>query len=341
MRILLVTQMWPSGADPDFGAFLVPQVDELRALGHEVDVVAIDRRGGSAGVKYTRLGLRALRRARKIRPDVVIAHMLFPAGAAALVAAQSVKAPLVVVCHGQDVENLDGMQIRTVSGLVARDAAAVVTNSDWLGERLREWLPGTETTTISPGVDLRAFDRSRIQRVADWPGDSPRLLCVGSLSERKNVVPLADAFELLGRGSLVFVGDGELREQLAGRPGVTLAGRIPHDHVARWAARCDLLCQPSVREPFGIAALEAMALGKPVLVSAEGGAAEFVPADAGVVIYPSSAAAIAAGIEAALALPDPAAAARRAAEQHSAAAEAARLAGLCQAVTASGEAVTP
>ncbi len=119
MRILLVTQMWPSGADPDFGAFLVPQVDELRALGHEVDVVAIDRRGGSAGVKYTRLGLRALRRARKIRPDVVIAHMLFPAGAAALVAAQSVKAPLVVVCHGQDVENLDGMQVRTVSALVS------------------------------------------------------------------------------------------------------------------------------------------------------------------------------------------------------------------------------
>ncbi|MBI5104618.1 MAG: hypothetical protein HZB46_06465, partial [Solirubrobacterales bacterium] len=47
MRILLVTQMWPSPAAPDLGSFLLPLVRELETLGHEVEVAAISRRGGS------------------------------------------------------------------------------------------------------------------------------------------------------------------------------------------------------------------------------------------------------------------------------------------------------
>ena len=47
MRILFVTQMWPGESDPDLGSFLVPIVDELRRLDHEVEVVSIDHRGGS------------------------------------------------------------------------------------------------------------------------------------------------------------------------------------------------------------------------------------------------------------------------------------------------------
>ena len=39
---------------------------------------------------------------------------------------------------------------------------------------------------------------------------------VGSLTERKNVVRLADAFARLGRGSLTFVGDGPLRAHARG-----------------------------------------------------------------------------------------------------------------------------
>ena len=58
MRVLVVTQMWPSEADPDFGAFLVPHIAALRALGHEVEVVAIDERRGSSA-KYAGLTARA------------------------------------------------------------------------------------------------------------------------------------------------------------------------------------------------------------------------------------------------------------------------------------------
>ncbi|MGH2983171.1 MAG: glycosyltransferase, partial [Solirubrobacterales bacterium] len=100
MRILLVTQMWPSAANPDLGSFLVPLTRELEQLGHEVEVASISRRGG-APTKYARLTAAARAAARRTEPDVVFAHFLFPAGAAGAVAARAARAPLVVMAHGQ------------------------------------------------------------------------------------------------------------------------------------------------------------------------------------------------------------------------------------------------
>src|ERR1700752_3706151 len=75
MRILLVTQMWPSPENPDLGSFLVPLARELEEMGNEVDVAAISRRGGSPS-KYLRLSHEARDMARSLRPDVVFAHFL-------------------------------------------------------------------------------------------------------------------------------------------------------------------------------------------------------------------------------------------------------------------------
>ena len=104
MRILLVTQMWPSAANPDLGSFLVPVRRELEALGHKVDVV-VDQRPRRSRSKYTRLVAEAVAAARRHPPDVVFAHFLFPAGAAGALAALAARAPLVVMAHGQDVAN--------------------------------------------------------------------------------------------------------------------------------------------------------------------------------------------------------------------------------------------
>src|SRR6185437_8367655 len=117
-------------------------------------------------------------------------------------------------------------------------------------------------------------------------------LCVGSLIERKNVVRLAEAFASLGRGRLAYVGDGPLRTELEGRPGVSLAGRIPQAEVPQWVAACDVLCQPSLIEPFGQATLEAMAMERTVVATAVGGTPEFVTPEAGVLIDPADPAAL-------------------------------------------------
>ena len=53
-----------------------------------------------------------------------------------------------------------------------------------------------------------------------------------------------------------------------------------------WVAACDVLCQPSLVEPFGVALLEAMAGERSVVATSVGGPPEFVPPEAGVLVDP-------------------------------------------------------
>jgi glycosyltransferase involved in cell wall biosynthesis len=323
VRILIVSQMWPGPRDPDLGTFVAQVARELERLGHQVDRAVLDtRRGGPA--RHLRLLGRSV---RAKRPDVVFAHFLVPAGLSALLGN---RAPLVVMAHGQDVANAERhAAVRSATRLVVRRAAAVIANSRHLAARL-EAITGVQAEVIDCGVDLDAFSPSVAP--VHWPvaADGPRFLCVGSLVPRKNVVRLAEAFERFGRGSLVYVGDGPERMDLVARPRIHLEGRVPHDQVPGWIAACDVLCQPSLLEPFGQAALEAMAMAKSVVVTREGGPPEFVGPGAGVVVDPLDTAALAAALGQAAALPSPNDTARAAAAQHDVRRQAARMADVLQ-----------
>jgi glycosyltransferase involved in cell wall biosynthesis len=341
MRILLVTQMWPSPAHPDLGSFLMPVARELEELGHEVEVAAISRRGGPRS-DYARLARDAMGRARRQRPDVVFAHFLFPTGAAGALAARVGRAPLVVMAHGQDVANLGHIPgVTAATRLIVRRSTRLIANSVWLADRLAERIPAARAKLeiADCGVDLDAFaprPAAPARRELDWNGDGPAFLCVGSLIERKNVVRLADAFERFGRGRLAFVGDGPLRSVLEGRTGVRLSGRIPQAEVPRWIAACDVLCQPSLMEPFGQATLEGMAMQRSVIATTIGGPPEFVPPKAGVLVDPHDTAGITAALERAAELPAPNSAARAAAAEHDVRRQAARMAGVLERAVAGG-----
>lgn len=331
MRVLLVTQMWPGPQDPDLGVFVFDVVRELRRLGHEVAVSAIDRRGGGPA-KHARLTRAAVGAARRGRPDVVFAHFLFPAGAAGVAAATAARAPLVVMAHGTDVENARRSRVlAAATRLVTARSTAVIANSRWLADRLGPIRAPVHV--IDCGVDLDVFEprpAAAARAQLGWGDDGPAFLAVGSLLERKGVVELADAYERLGRGSLAFVGDGPLRERLAGRPGIRLVGRIAHADVPAWIAACDVLCQPSRMEPFGQAALEAMAMERSVIATTAGGPPEFVTPQAGVLVDPGDVAALTAALEQAAALPTPNPAARAAAAEHDVRRQAARMAAVLE-----------
>ncbi|HET8893247.1 MAG TPA: glycosyltransferase [Gaiellaceae bacterium] len=306
MRILLVSQMYPGPDDPDLGTFVAEVEQALVARGHEVDRAVLDTRAGGK-LRYLTLARRVLR-ART--PDVVYAHFLVPS---ALVAALGTRAPLVVTAHGRDVRNVGALPgVAAATRFVVRRASTVVCVSDYLRRELEMKVPEArgKTEVVSSGVDLERF---AVQPPPDGP---PRFLCVGALEERKNVVRLADAFARVGEGTLTFAGDGALRAQVEGRPGVHLTGRVPHDEIPRLVAESHVLCQPSLLEPLGQALLEAMASGRSVVATRIGGPPEFVPPDAGVLVDPLDVDAITDAMRSAAALPRPNEAARAAAAQH-------------------------
>ena len=318
MRILLVSQFWPGPADPDLGVFVVQVVRELEARGHEVDRAVVDRRGGSPA-RHPRLVAEAVRLALRRRPDVIFAHFLVPAGAAAALASLASRTPLVVMAHGQDVRNAQARPaVRAATRAVLRRASAVIANSAFLRDRLPP--TATPVEVVDCGVDLERFAAADAAAARDALGlgdvPEPVFLFAGSLVERKNVVRLADAFARLGEGTLTYVGDGPLRGRLDGRPGVRLAGRVPHAEIPGLLAESHVLCQPSLIEPLGQALLEAMACGRSVVATRVGGPPEFVPPAAGVLVDPLDLDALAAALRSAAALPRPNEAARVAAAAH-------------------------
>jgi glycosyltransferase involved in cell wall biosynthesis len=135
------------------------------------------------------------------------------------------------------------------------------------------------------GADCRLFAPDRrsptrrrwLEALAGAPEGSTLLLYVGRLAPEKNLDLLIDTMRMLeerdsGEFHLLIAGDGLLRaqlEQLCLRdlPGaVRFLGHVRDREVlADVYANCDVLVHPNPREPFGIAPLEAMASGLPIV----------------------------------------------------------------------------
>jgi len=307
VRILLVSQMYPGPDDPDLGSFVAQLEHALHERGHEIERAVLDRRAGG------RRRFLELRRRVNAAPsvDVVWAHFLVPAGFFASKRSE----PLVVTAHGRDVRNVGSTPgIAHLTRSVVARASTVIAVSDYLRRELEERLPTArgKVEVVDSGVDLERFrDGAPAAQL-----ESPAFVHVGSLTERKNVVRLADSFAELGRGSLTFVGDGPLRPQLEGRERVRVVGRVAHDEVPGWLNAADVVCGPALIEPFGQAILEAMACGRTVVATRVGGPPEFVPDAAGVLVDPLDVPQLTRALETAAAMPSPNGDARRAAEAH-------------------------
>jgi glycosyltransferase involved in cell wall biosynthesis len=309
--------MYPGPRDPDLGVFVASLERELVARGHAIERAVVDSRGDKT--RHARLFGDAVRTARQFRPEVAYAHFLVPAGLAAALAS---RAPLVVTAHGQDVENIGSIPgVRAATRYVIRRASSVIAVSQWLRDRLEARIPEAagKTEVIDCGVDLERFaprDADAASKELGWEAAGTRYLCVGGLTERKNVLRLARAFERVDDGSLTFVGAGPLWSALEGREHIRLVGRVAHDAVPAWIAAADVVCQPSLVEPFGLATLEAMASARSVVATRVGGPSEFVTRDAGVLVDPLDDTALGDALRTAAELPRPNLAGREAAAAH-------------------------
>jgi glycosyltransferase involved in cell wall biosynthesis len=296
VRLLVLANAFPGPGRPAYGSYVARGAEALAALGHDVRVVALGpgRRGTFATpLAYAGLGARALGSALVWRPDVILAHFLVPTGTIAHRAASLARVPYVLVAHGTDVANAEASERLRAATIAAVDrAAAVVCVSPSLGARL-EALTGSldgRLQVISAGVDTRRFhpgDRDVAAAALGWDRPGPRICQVGNLVDVKNPIRLLEAFaELRGAfpgAGLALVGDGPLRERVLARAaelGVADAliapGEVAADEVPRFVRASHVCALASLREGFGLAAVEALASGRPVAVSSAAGAAPLV-----------------------------------------------------------------
>lgn len=196
--------------------------------------------------------------------------------------------PKLVMCTGSDVRLLPDLRRRlaeTLPAAFAQTARVLCRSQDLRMWAVRRGSPAERTAVLYPAVDTRFFSpRERPERL----GDALRLISVGRLHWVKGYEYLVEAISLARRAgidvTLTIVGsDTGARDgvEYAVREFgldeyVTLAGPKSPAGVRAALARADALVLSSLSEGMSRAALEAMAMGLPVVTTDVGGMTEVV-----------------------------------------------------------------
>jgi glycosyltransferase involved in cell wall biosynthesis len=264
MNVLVVTNMYPSSARPDWGAFVRSQTESLGRLGVTNRLYEIE--GWRSAMQYARAWRALPAIVDRERVDLVHAHYGL-SGAAAM----NVAAPLVVSFCGDDLLGrpdargaitLKSRLLVRLSLAAARRADAVIVKS----EEMRRRLPSTlrDVEVIPNGVDLSRFAplaRSEARKRLGWPDDGAVLLFAGHPDEPRKNYPLAAEVErrLRERGRAVRL--------------VAVHGR-PQAEMAVAMSAADVLLLPSLHEGSPNVVKEAMAVSLPVVAAPVGDCAE-------------------------------------------------------------------
>ena len=270
----------------------------VRHTRHEPDVVTLYNPGSVAdqiradGIRVRDLGMTrntqmgALLRLRSLiadgRYDVVHTH-LYRAQIYARPAARVARTPVVVTTeHSIGETHIERRKMTSgVRGLYLGSelfSDATIAVSDVVRERLVRWgVPARKITVIPNGLETAslAFDPAVRERAREQFGITPDVYVIGTLGridENKRVeLTIEAAAPLLGeRCKILVIGRGDYRtvlEETAAQLGVTdhvIFGGFQPDTAAMMAA-FDLYVASSVQETFGLAILEAMASGLPVV----------------------------------------------------------------------------
>lgn len=232
---------------------------------------------------------------KKDRPDIVHAHH-WTSGLAAMLAAREVPVPVVasfgslgIAEHRNGVPGPhDGARMK-MEACIARSVAGVLAHtSDEVRDLAALGIPGTRVRLVPCGVDTSRFqpEGPAAKRQAGL-----RLLHVGSLADHQGLDQLVRILPDLPDAELVIAGGpaadeldsdiaykklGKLAAGLGVADRITFTGQVTGKHLTALIRSADIFVSTARHEPFGSAAIGAMACGKPVVANAIGGYADAV-----------------------------------------------------------------
>jgi len=240
-------------------------------------------------------------------PDLLHAHVSWPAGWITMQLARRYAIPYVITEHmGPFPFRLrsfirNGQLTKRIAWPLAH-ADAVIGVSPFLCREI-ERLSGVAAHFIPNPVDAQRF-----QPAPDPANPEFHFFALGQLRREKGVWELLEACNLLRQRKLPFRltlgGHGPERARLQQhivqkglQNTVAMPGAIPYDEVADWIHLCDAFVLPSHLETFSVVCAEAIACGKPVVATRCGGPEVIVTADNGLLVPVRDAQALADGMQ--------------------------------------------
>jgi teichuronic acid biosynthesis glycosyltransferase TuaC len=263
VRILAVTNIYPTPATPVLGTYVEQQVQGLRQIGLEVEVFFVDR-SGNGMTTYLRLGQRVAQRVRELQPHLV--HIMYGGIMANVVTTHVTDRPVVVSFCGSDLlgEEMGGAVRRVLSGcgtLASRRAARRANGVIVKSKNLWEALPGdvrsdSKVRIIPNGVDLDRFkplDRNTCRRALGWDPESFHVVFASATGDP------------LKRPQLARTAVNILQQSSGVRCELHIIQRVPHLQIPVWLNASDVLLLTSLREGSPNIVKEALACDLPVV----------------------------------------------------------------------------
>ncbi|MDA0671261.1 MAG: N-acetyl-alpha-D-glucosaminyl L-malate synthase BshA [Bacteroidetes bacterium] len=224
--------------------------------------------------------------------DVLHVHYAVPHTTSAYLACQilgdrGAEVPIVTTLHGTDI-TLVGRDpsYKRIVDFSLNQSDGITAVSEYLkAETIRQFDIHQDVVVIPNFIDLERFSRvpNPVLRYELAPEGEPLLMHVSNFRKVKRVVVLVEMMAKLlekgGTAKLIMVGDGPERlkaESLAKELGVLRHIRFlgKQEQVEQLLSMSDVFLLPSGSETFGLAALEAMACGVPVVSTNIGGLPE-------------------------------------------------------------------
>jgi glycosyltransferase involved in cell wall biosynthesis len=225
-------------------------------------------------------------------PDVVHSHF-WMSGKASIAAARVLGIPVVHTFHALGIEKRRQQGAKDTSpstrldeerAIVAAADRVVATSSSEIFELMRMGADPRQLKIVPCGVDVDVFTPYGV--VEKRTTNRQRVVTLSRLVPRKGIGDVIEAVALLDDVELVIAGGGE-KPELASDPEaqrllalarklgidgrVEFRGRLERWEIPELLRSADIVACTPWYEPFGIVPLEAMACGKPVVVSAVGG----------------------------------------------------------------------
>lgn len=288
-RVLVVTNMWPSAERPAFGSFVAAQVDSIRALGVEAEVMLVP---GFRGVgAYFSHAPAVARRAARWRADVIHAHYGLTGWTASWCGL-----PLITSFCGDDLLGAatpaGGLTLRSrvavrLSRWAARRSTAIICKSENLRRALPRAADRARAHVLPNGVDLARFHpgpRGAARARLALPADAPLVLFPHS--------PLQFHQKRFG---LARAAIAQLRHEMPTVRLLEVSG-VPPGAMPDWYRAADCLLLTSRTEGSPNTVKEALACGLPVVGVDAGDVAHWVSHPGAGEIVAADPAAIAAGL---------------------------------------------
>ena len=163
MKILAITNIYPSAAFPSQGVFVEEQIKGLRAIGLDVHVLFVNRRQEGAKA-YFRLRNKVRKSIAEFEPDAI--HVMYGGVMADRIVRHHHERPVVVTYHGSDLlgENLSGWARKIISRYgvycsrrAAKKADGIVVVARHLLTALNGQAAAGKVRVIPCGIDLERF----------------------------------------------------------------------------------------------------------------------------------------------------------------------------------------